>query len=61
MTNCQRCGKEAFATIMSMFNTQMICIPCKELEEKRSDYKDAQQADIDAIKQGNFNFKGKGL
>lgn len=58
---CQRCGKEAFCTIMSMYNTQIICMECKEKEEKRPDYKKAVDAELDQIKKGNLNFKGIGL
>jgi PHP family Zn ribbon phosphoesterase len=58
---CQRCGKETCATIMSMFNTEMICISCKEDEQKRPDYQDAVKADEMAIGQGNFNFRGIGF
>lgn len=58
---CQRCGKETICTIMSMFNTEMICLACKDAEKQRPDYKAAVEADEAAIKQGNFNFKGIGL
>jgi hypothetical protein len=33
---------------------------CKDEETKRSDYKDAVDADVAEIKKGNFNFKGIG-
>ena len=58
---CQRCGKQSAAYIMSMYNEQMICMACKDNETKREDYSRAQDADVDAIRQGNFNFKGIGL
>lgn len=58
---CHRCGKETLCTIMSMFNTQMICMDCKEAEKKRPDYNQAVEADESAIRQGNYNFKGIGL
>ncbi len=58
---CQRCGKETICTIMSMFNTQMICLDCKDAEKKHPDYKAAVEADEAAIRQGNTNFKGIGL
>ena len=31
---------------------------CKEQEKARPDYKEAAQAELDAMKQGNFNYKG---
>lgn len=46
---------------MSMFNTQMICIPCKDTEKQHPKYKEAEQADIEAIKNKNYNFEGIGL
>lgn len=58
---CQRCDKETDIYIMSWFNTQEICMQCSEKEQKRIDINKAKQADIDACKQGNFNFKGIGL
>lgn len=59
--DCQRCGKQTFATIVSMFNTEEICLDCKKTEEQRPDYKAAVEADVNAIKSGNYNFKGVGL
>ena len=61
MAKCERCGNDTPVTIMSMFNTQSICMECKEAEQQRPDYKEAEQADINAIKSGNYNFKGIGL
>jgi len=61
MSRCERCYKETNITIMSMFNTQTICMDCKEKEKKRSDYKSAVEADDNQIRKGNYNFKGVGL
>jgi hypothetical protein len=58
---CQRCGKETNVTIMSMFNTQEICMECKATEETRPDYNDAVKADETAIRVGDTHFKGIGL
>lgn len=58
---CQRCFKETSGHIMSMFNTQLICFDCSDKEQKRDDYDAACKADHDAIRQGNYNFKGVGL
>lgn len=33
---------------------------CIEKERKRSDYKDAVEADHEEIRKGNYNFKGIG-
>ncbi len=61
MKVCQRCGEETIATIMSMFNTQDICLDCKKKEEKHPDYKKARDAEAEQVRQGNYNFKGIGL
>jgi hypothetical protein len=58
---CQRCNKETIGHIMSMFNTQLICFGCKDSESKREDYDRARDADREAMKKGNYNYKGIGL
>lgn len=60
-SRCQRCGKAGGCYIMSMFNTQMICLDCKDKEEKRDDYDKAVKEENKALKNGNRNFKGIGL
>lgn len=60
MQTCQRCYQPAFATIMSMFNTQTICLDCSAKERQHPDFKAAREADEAAIKQGNYNFRGVG-
>lgn len=57
---CARCKKVANPHIMSMFNTDLICMDCKEKERQRPDYRDAVKADIEEIKKGNYNFQGIG-
>lgn len=60
--NCDRCGADlSSGRIMSMYNNDVLCMTCKEKETHRSDYHQAVQADVDAIKQGNPNFPGIGL
>ena len=61
MMLCERCGKETIAKIMSQFNTQDICLECKEAEELHPMYERALQAEFDAIRGGNYNFPGIGL
>ena len=58
---CDRCGAPLTVRIMSMFNEDVICMECKEKERQRSDYRDAVEADNEAIRHGNRNFKGIGL
>jgi hypothetical protein len=43
--NCERCGKPTTIHIMSMYNTQEICMKCREEEEQRPDYRAAVEAD----------------
>jgi hypothetical protein len=58
--SCKRCGQQSKVHIMSMFNEQMICIDCKKLETEDPRYKEAERAELEAIKRGNFNFEGIG-
>ena len=44
-----------------MFNTQVICMACKEKEQQRADYRKAVEADHAEIRKGNYNFQGIGL
>lgn len=60
MTKCQRCYKEAYATIMSKFNTDIICMECKDKERQHPDYAAADKAEIEAVRQGVRNFPGVG-
>jgi len=45
-THCDRCRKQSVGFIMSMYNTQWICMDCKEREEMRPDYQKAVDRDI---------------
>ncbi len=59
---CDRCGNSlAEGRTMSMFNTQCICLACKDKEMERPDYDQAVQADHEEIRKGNYNFPGIGL
>ena len=60
MQTCDRCGKETYATILSMFNMDTICLDCHTKEQKHPKYADAKRAELDALGQGNFNFSGIG-
>ena len=56
---CDRCGGSlAGGRTMSMYSMECICMLCKEQEKARPDYKEAAQAELDAVKQGNLNYKG---
>jgi hypothetical protein len=60
-THCDRCGAKLTTRIMSMYNLDVICMDCKEVETKRPDYDEAVKADHEQIKKGNRNFEGIGL
>ena len=58
---CARCKKEVTSFIMSMFNTDVLCLECKDKETKHPRYKEAQEAERKAVLNGDFNFPGIGL
>lgn len=59
--SCDRCnGSLKDGRIMSMYNTQCICLICKDKETKRPDYAKAVKTDREKIKQGDYNFRGIG-
>lgn len=56
---CDRCrGSLKEGRTMSVFNTDCICLACKEKEMARSDYDEAVKAEQEEIRKGNYNFKG---
>lgn len=56
---CDRCkGSLEKGRIMSMLNTECICMDCKEKEMHCSEYEAARKAEHEEIKKGNYNFKG---
>ena len=61
---CQRCKaitEGQYYLVMSYFNQQMICEQCERDEQANPYYKKARQAELDAIKAGNYGFRGIGL
>lgn len=58
---CDRCGNQnPTTTIMSKFNTDILCPSCKEKETKHPMYKQACDAEIAEVRKGNYNFPGIG-
>lgn len=60
---CDRCGAKGRATIMSKFNTDIICCgpgSCKEKERAHPKYREADAAEIRAVRAGVKNFPGIG-
>lgn len=60
MTHCDRCHQPALATIMSRFNTDTICLPCEKKERAHPDYQKAADAELAAVRRGDYNFPGIG-
>ena len=58
---CDRCRGNATTSTMSRFNTQTICMPCERTEKAHPAYEAARKAEADAVRAGNYNFKGVGL
>lgn len=58
--DCQRCFKAANITTMSWFNTDILCIDCAEEETHHPRYREAVDAERQAVLQGNYNFEGIG-
>lgn len=62
VTKCDRCGGSLDGgRIMSMYNTDIICMKCKDAECRRPDYRRAVEVDHEHIKTGDYNFEGIGL
>ena len=58
---CQRCGDTPLGIhTMSRFNTDWLCMPCRELEMQHSDYDRADKAETAAVRAGDYNFPGVG-
>lgn len=60
MSRCVRCGAVNVTTIMSRFNTDTICLPCQEVEKRHPRYQAAVEAELAALKAGQFNYAGIG-
>jgi hypothetical protein len=57
--NCDRCEKPTGgSTTMSIFNQDVICLPCKRKEKLDPDYDAAVRAEQEAIRNGDYNFPG---
>jgi len=57
--NCERCGQPTGGTTtMSIFNEDVICMSCKKEEKNDPDYEAASRAEMQAVRNGDHNFKG---
>jgi hypothetical protein len=58
---CERCNTETNIVKCSFFNTQTCCLKCIETESRHPKYMEAKEAELAAVKSGDFNFEGIGL
>ena len=59
-TRCDRCGTKLAARIMSRFNEDCLCMGCEQEERKHPDYAKAAEAELTAIRNGDYNYPGIG-
>ena len=57
---CARCLRTTMVTVMSIFNTEILCPGCKDEEKNDPRYEDARRAEAEAVKAGDYNFPGIG-
>ena len=57
---CERCGNEAKAFKMSIFEPVMCCLDCIVKERQQPKYKEAKEEEARHIRMGDYNFKGIG-
>lgn len=58
--HCDRCGARMRVSIMSKFNTDIICLDCQEKERSHPDYERACRIEREAVRDGDYNFPGIG-
>lgn len=57
---CARCGKNTSVHIMSVFNTDLICLECQAKERLHPKYDEARTAENNEVRKGNYNYEGIG-
>jgi hypothetical protein len=60
-THCVRCAGPLNVSIMSKFDTAMVCLPCHDDERLAPGYVAAVEAEMNAVRSGVRNFPGVGL
>lgn len=58
---CDRCGKsflDGTPHTMSFMNKDAICMDCRDAEKKHPLYEEARNAELEAVKRGDFNYPG---
>lgn len=61
-SNCERCGVSLSGKVagVSYFNTDFCCPDCLEKEQQHPDYQKAKEAELEAVRRGDYNFEGIG-
>ena len=59
-STCVRCGVKDAVTTVSYFNVDIICMDCDAKERQHPKFKEAQDKEIEAVRNGNLNFQGIG-
>jgi hypothetical protein len=58
---CDRCTSPMRVSIMSKLNKDILCMACKEDEKALPSYEAGAVAELEAVRQGNYNFPGVGF
>jgi hypothetical protein len=61
MMGCDRCGTQDVIRQMSLFNEDMCCSVCIEMERAHPEFPKARARELNELLKGNFNFPGIGL
>ena len=59
--HCHRCYASIRVSIMSKLNTDILCMACKDDEKSLPSYQAGADAELEAVRSGNYNFPGVGL
>lgn len=59
--HCHRCYAPIRVSIMSKLNTDILCMACKDDEKALPSYQAGAEAEVEAVRSGNYNFPGVGL
>ena len=58
---CERCRQPSQVFTGSIFNQQLVCVPCVLKERAHPRFLEAAEAEEAAVRRGDFNFPGIGL
>jgi hypothetical protein len=59
--HCDRCNGPLALSMMSKFNTDILCTQCQDDEREAPGYASAEAAEVAAVRAGDYNFPGIGL